>query len=124
MLLTETQLKVLGFTNNKVWDNNRVMLGHKDGESFEEFFKRKHGYQSHLHEEEIKKRKLTEIEIINNKLENLIKSVEERKIAVDSEFEKQFKFINRLSDLDKKQINFQAEKLIEFMKRLEKLEKT
>ena len=82
--LTEEQLKILGFENNEVWHKNREMLGYKDGEDFETFFHRKHGYKSDQHEIETNKRNLSLEERIQ-KLENPFKEQHE-KLRVDGVF--------------------------------------
>jgi len=58
----DKQLTILGFKNNEVWLKNREMLGHKEGESFEDFFQRKHGYPSKEHDVQRKKRDLSKNE--------------------------------------------------------------
>ena len=74
--LTVAQLKLLGITSNKVWEKHRKLLGHKDGESFEDFFVRKHGYASNKHKEEISSNKMNlSIESRLTELENLVKKI-------------------------------------------------
>ena len=67
--LSTVQLKILGFPSNEVWYKNREMLGHKDGEDFETFFHRTHGYKSDRHLIEITKKNLT----LEERMENIIK---------------------------------------------------
>ena len=82
--LTEEQLEILGFENNEVWHRNREMLGYIDGEEFETFFQRKHGYKSDQHEKETNKRNLS-LEERFQKLENPFKEQHE-KLRVDGVF--------------------------------------
>ena len=60
---------------------NREMLGHKDGEDFETFFHRKHGYSSDKHVFESNKRNLT----IEEKFEGLISQIKDIKNPLKEE---------------------------------------
>ena len=79
--LTDKQLEILGFENNTIWLMNREMLGHKDGEDFETFFHRKHGYSSDKHVFESNKRNLT----IEEKFEGLISQIKDIKNPLKEE---------------------------------------
>ena len=74
--LSTVQLKILGFPSNEVWHKNREMLGHKDGEDFETFFHRTHGYKSDRHFIEITKKNLTLEERMDNRIDRLINTLE------------------------------------------------
>ena len=80
--LTDQQLKLLGISSHEIWVKNRELYGHKDGESFEDFFVRKHGYPSYKHNEEINARDLPPSE----KMENRIMILEDTTKHVDVNF--------------------------------------
>jgi hypothetical protein len=62
--LSVPELKLLGISNNELWKKNRKLYGYRHGESFEQFYVRKHGYAPSEHEAEINKRELTKHERI------------------------------------------------------------
>ena len=78
---TDEQLKLLGFQSREIWEKHRKLLGHLDGESFEVFFQRKHGYPSNKHEEEKSKKDLTKNEIILARMEKDLKQYNDKFIA-------------------------------------------
>ena len=88
--LTDQQLQLLGIASHEIWDKNRELYGHKDGESFEDFFVRKHGYPSDKHNEEINARDLPPSE----KIENRIKVLEDKTNQIDAKLSKVITSIN------------------------------
>ena len=76
--LTNEQLELIGIRDNAIWHKHKNDHGYIDGESFETFFHRKHGYKSDQHEIEKSKRNLS--------LEERIQKEQHEKLRVDGVF--------------------------------------
>ena len=114
--LTDQQLQLLGIASHEIWDKNRELYGHKDGESFEDFFVRKHGYPSDKHNEEINARDLPPSE----KIENRIKVLEDKTNQIDAQFTKLITSINAQFTKLITSINTDNTKLFTSVNKLEK----
>ena len=121
--LSTVQLKILGFPSNEVWHKNREMLGHKDGEDFETFFHRTHGYKSDRHLIEITKKNLT----LEERMENRIMILEDTNKQFDVKFTKAIKSIhadhNTLVKSLEERFKVIQEKVTTLIDSLNKLEK-
>ena len=114
--LSTVQLKILGFPSNEVWHKNREMLGHKDGEDFETFFHRTHGYKSDRHLIEITKKNLT----LEERMENIIKILEDTTKHIDVKFTKAITSIHEENAKLVISINGENTKLFKSVNKLEK----
>ena len=92
--LTDQQLQLLGIASHEIWDKNRELHGHKDGEAFEDFFVRKHGYPSDKHNEEINARDLPPSEKIENRIKALDAQFTKLITSINAQFTKLITSIN------------------------------
>ena len=88
--LTKVQLELIGIKDNEIWHKHKNDHGYIDGESFETFFHRKHGYASDKHIFESNKRNLTQEERLIN-IEERVSKIERNRaknlIIMDKNFQ-------------------------------------
>ena len=87
--LTKVQLELIGIKDNEIWHKHKNDHGYIDGESFETFFHRKHGYASDKHIFESNKRNLTQEERIldfDKQLQGLAEKVNKIEVSREKNF--------------------------------------
>ena len=67
--------------DDETWEKNKDMLGYKDGEKYEDFFYRIHGFEAHEQDDEFKKEN-EPIYFYLGRLENEIKELKKMNLKI------------------------------------------